>query len=54
MLKGKTPLFVALGLGLFAGVIGAWLQRHGRAGLWLDRVAGAVFVALGLKLIVGV
>jgi threonine/homoserine/homoserine lactone efflux protein len=45
--------FVFGALGLFAGVIGAWLQRHGRAGLWLDRVAGAVFVALGLKLIVG-
>jgi threonine/homoserine/homoserine lactone efflux protein len=39
-------------LGYFAGAIGQWLQRKPRAGLWLDRVAGAVFVALGLRLIV--
>lgn len=40
-------------LGYFAGSIGAWLQRRPRAGLWLDRVAGAVFVGLGLKMISG-
>lgn len=39
-------------LGYFAGVIGQWLNRHERAGLWLDRVAGTIFVGLGLKLIV--
>jgi threonine/homoserine/homoserine lactone efflux protein len=39
-------------LGYFAGVIGQWLARHGRAGIWLDRVAGGVLVALGLRLIV--
>lgn len=39
-------------LGLFAGVIGQWLGRRPRAGLWLDRLAGAVFVGLGLRLIV--
>lgn len=39
-------------LGYFAGAIGQWLQRRPRAGLWLDRLAGAVFVALGLRLIV--
>ena len=39
-------------LGFFAGGIGQWLQRRPRAGLWLDRVAGAVFVGLGLRLIV--
>jgi len=39
-------------LGYFAGAIGQWLQRKPRAGLWLDRIAGAVFVALGLRLIV--
>jgi threonine/homoserine/homoserine lactone efflux protein len=39
-------------LGYFAGVIGHWLNRRERAGLWLDRVAGTIFVGLGLKLIV--
>ncbi len=38
-------------LGLFAGTIGQWLLRRPRAGLWLDRVAGTVFVGLGLRLI---
>ncbi len=37
-------------LGYFAGRIGQWLGRHARAGLWLDRIAGSVLVALGLKL----
>ncbi|MDA8447619.1 LysE family translocator [Paracidovorax valerianellae] len=40
-------------LGYFAGAIGAWLNRRPRAGLWLDRVAGTVFVGLGLKMIAG-
>lgn len=39
-------------LGFFAGSIGQWLQRVPRAGVILDRLAGAVFVALGLRLIV--
>ncbi len=38
-------------LGYFAGHVGRWLHRHGRAGLWLDRTAGVVFIGLGLKLI---
>ncbi|MBI3445131.1 MAG: LysE family translocator [Magnetospirillum sp.] len=38
-------------IGWFAGGLGRWLGRHGGTGLWLDRLAGAVFVALGLKLI---
>lgn len=38
-------------LGYFSGVIGQWLQRHGRAGMWLDRLAGTIFVALGVRLI---
>ena len=38
-------------LGFFAGSIGRWLSRHGDAGLWLDRIAGTIFVALGLRLI---
>lgn len=39
-------------LGLFAGSIGQWLNRKPRAGLWLDRLAGTVFIGLGLRLIV--
>lgn len=38
-------------LGYFSGTVGHWVNRHPRAGLWLDRVAGAIFVALGLRLI---
>lgn len=40
-------------LGYFAGTIGAWLQRQPRAGLWLDRVAGTVFVGLGVRMVAG-
>lgn len=39
-------------LGYFSGAVGNWLQRHGRAGVWLDRLAGTIFVALGVRLIV--
>lgn len=39
-------------LGCFAGSIGQWLQRRPRAGLWLDRLAGVVFVGLGLRMVV--
>lgn len=35
--------------GLCAGVIGAWLKRRPRAGVWLDRLAGMTFIALGLR-----
>lgn len=38
-------------LGYFSGAIGQWLQGNARAGVWLDRVAGTIFVALGLRLI---
>ena len=38
-------------LGYFAGSVGQWLQRRPRAGLWLDRVAGLVFIGLGARLI---
>lgn len=38
-------------LGYFSGAVGNWLQRHGRAGVWLDRLAGTIFVGLGLRLI---
>jgi threonine/homoserine/homoserine lactone efflux protein len=39
-------------LGYFSGSIGQWLNTKPRAGVVLDRIAGAVFVALGLRLIV--
>ncbi|QJE03541.1 LysE family translocator [Massilia forsythiae] len=39
-------------LGWFSGSVGAWLNRRPRAGMWLDRCAGVVFIALGLRLIV--
>ena len=38
-------------LGYFAGSVGQWLNRQPRAGLWLDRLAGVVFVGLGLRLL---
>jgi threonine/homoserine/homoserine lactone efflux protein len=39
-------------LGFFSGAVGAWLGRRPTAGMWLDRVAGAIFIGLGLRLIV--
>jgi threonine/homoserine/homoserine lactone efflux protein len=38
-------------LGYFSGAVGQWMQRHPRAGLWLDRIAGGIFIALGARLI---
>lgn len=37
-------------IALAAGRIGEWLQRHASATRWLDRGAGLVFIALGLRL----
>jgi len=39
-------------LGYFSGAVGAWLTRRPRAGMWLDRIAGGIFIGLGLRLIV--
>lgn len=39
-------------LGYFSGGIGAWLMRRPKVGPWLDRLAGTVFVALGLRMMV--
>jgi threonine/homoserine/homoserine lactone efflux protein len=39
-------------IGLFSGVLAQWINGHSRAGLWLDRVAGTIFIGLGLRLIV--
>jgi len=44
-----AALFVTLGF--FAGSVGQWLNKRPRAGIWLDRLAGGVFVALGLRLL---
>jgi len=38
-------------LGYFSGVVGNWLNRRPKAGLWLDRLAGSIFIALGLRLV---
>lgn len=38
-------------LGYFSGSIGQWLNAKPRASMLLDRLAGLVFVALGLRLI---
>ena len=47
----QAALLLAL-LGYFSGSVGQWLQRHARAGTWLDRLAGTIFVALGVRMIV--
>ncbi len=38
-------------LGYFAGTVGQWFARWPRAALWFDRLAGAIFCGLGLRLI---
>jgi threonine/homoserine/homoserine lactone efflux protein len=35
--------------GVCAGVIGGWLKRRPRVGVWLDRIAGATFIAIGIR-----
>jgi threonine/homoserine/homoserine lactone efflux protein len=39
-------------IGWSAGRLGGWLGRRPRVGAWLDRLAGGIFVALGLRLII--
>ncbi|HEY0821304.1 MAG TPA: LysE family translocator [Rhizobacter sp.] len=38
-------------LGYFSGSVGAWLNRKPSVGKWLDRLAGTVFIALGLRMV---
>ena len=38
-------------IGYFAGHLGELFRRNPAAGAWLDRVAGSVFILLGLRLI---
>jgi threonine/homoserine/homoserine lactone efflux protein len=35
--------------GVCAGAIGEWLKRRPRVGVWLDRLAGATFIAIGIR-----
>ena len=39
-------------LGFFSGAVGQWLSQKPQAGVWLDRIAGVIFISLGLRLIV--
>lgn len=39
-------------LGYFSGAVGQWLGKKPATGAILDRIAGTVFIALGLRLIV--
>lgn len=38
-------------LGFFSGGVGAWLTRRPVAGKWLDRLAGSIFIGLGVRMI---
>ena len=38
-------------LGYFSGAFGQWLGRHARAGVWLHRVSGVIFLGLGARLL---
>jgi threonine/homoserine/homoserine lactone efflux protein len=38
-------------IGAFSGVAGQYLRRHQGAWQWLDRLSGAVFVALGVRIL---
>lgn len=38
-------------IGLFSGSVGAWLNRQPSVGRAMDRLAGVVFIALGLRMI---
>jgi threonine/homoserine/homoserine lactone efflux protein len=39
-------------LGYFSGTVGAWINRKPRVGVWMDRLAGVVFVGLGVRMMV--
>jgi threonine/homoserine/homoserine lactone efflux protein len=43
-------IFAAIGWS--AGRLGQWLAKRPSVGAWLDRIAGGIFVVLGLRLIV--
>ncbi len=39
-------------LGYFSGSVGAWINREPQVGKWLDRMAGTVFIGLGIRMMV--
>jgi threonine/homoserine/homoserine lactone efflux protein len=39
-------------LGYFSGSVGGWINRKPQVGVWLDRLAGTVFVGLGVRMMV--
>ena len=45
-----TGLTWCLVLALAGAAIGTWLRARPRFGAWLDRICGAVFVGLGIRL----
>lgn len=49
LFAGQT-IFIFGAIGWFAGRIGTALQRRPGIGVWLDRVAGTLFLALAMKL----
>ncbi|WP_323122994.1 LysE family translocator [Burkholderia alba] len=48
LFMAQTAVVFSL-FGVCAGMIGAWLKRRPRAGVWLDRIAGATFIAIGIR-----
>ncbi len=36
-------------IGLSSGFIGQWLLRRPRTGIWLNRLAGMVFILIGVR-----
>jgi len=48
LFMAQTVVVFAL-FGVCAGAIGAWLKRRPRAGVWLDRIAGLTFIAIGIR-----
>lgn len=46
-----ATLLVFGAIACFSGGFGALLQRHARAPVWLDRIAGLVFLGLALRLL---
>ena len=49
-MKG-TGLFTLGTVALASGAVGGWLSRHSRLLVWQERFAGAVMIALGLRLL---
>lgn len=45
-----VALLIFGSLGWAAGRLGQWLQQHTAVGVWLDRLAAAVFIVLGVRL----